>query len=517
MMKYLNIVLLLLLVPMISFAETRTIISEGSYNMGDGETPSVAESRALLNAKRTALEQAGTYVQSYSKTRNYQLTEDEVKVIASGLMQAKILDKKRTIVGDGFRFWVKIQAMVNAEKMENMAAQVKEKSIIEDYKKVQGEYEKSRKEIATLKKQLLATRNETEKKKIETMIESDERAFRANEWFEKGSIYNLNHEHDQAIEAYTNAIALNPNYLEAYERRGIAYYNKGLLQNDKLLIDRAVEDFKRIALTKPNTLAGAWAQGVIDFSRNQYANALASFNKAVSYDPESDLGYIGLGVTYASMKQFDRALEEYTRAIAAKGFWQAISYQNRAIAYVHKGQYNMAIKDLDQAIALAPNNAQFYYLRGLAYTLVKDTGKAGTDYDKACKMGSKNGCDRLLGQMAVEKILGSYFITGEDGVISQYSTRMTFEMKDGNLTARSPAFSVAGITAVYSYSDVLIKENVLTLKFRSQVGEFWSVSDMSADLSGGTTKIPVRWKQVSGNAGTIGKVSSGFLIRAERN
>jgi len=38
------------------FAETKEIIAEGAYNMGDGETPTVAESRALLPAKRTAVE-----------------------------------------------------------------------------------------------------------------------------------------------------------------------------------------------------------------------------------------------------------------------------------------------------------------------------------------------------------------------------------------------------------------------------------------------------------------------------
>lgn len=515
-MKYLSIVFLLLLIPIVSFAETRVIISEGSYNMGDGETPSVAESRALLNAKRTALEQAGTYVESYSKVKNFKLTEDEVNVIAFGLMQVTILEKNRTIVGDGLRFWVKIEAKVNPDRAEDMATRLKEKSIIEDYKKVQSEYEKSRNEIATLKKQLLATQNETEKKRIEKLIESDETAFRANEWFEKGSIYNLNYEHDQAIEAYTNAIALNPNYLEAYERRGIAYYNKGLLQNDKLLFDRAVDDFKKLALVKPNTLAGAWAQGVIDFSQNQYAKALASFNKAVSYNPESELGYIGRGVTYAAMKHFDRALEEYSRAIAAKGFWQAISYQNRAIVYINKEQYDRALQDLDQAITLAPDNAHFYYLRGLAHTLMKDTGKANADYDKACKMGSKNGCESLLGQLAGEKLLGSYYITAEDGAIGQYSMRITFEMKDGNLTASTPPLSISGINCYYTFSDVVIRDNVLTSKCKSQVQKFWSVSEMSADLTGGTTRIPIKWKLVSGNSGSIGKVTTGFLIRDER-
>ena len=76
-MKYRVAVLiaLFLFYPSSSFAETKEIISEGTYNMGDGETPTVAESRALLQAKRTAVEEAGTYVESYSKTKNSVLTE----------------------------------------------------------------------------------------------------------------------------------------------------------------------------------------------------------------------------------------------------------------------------------------------------------------------------------------------------------------------------------------------------------------------------------------------------------
>src|SRR3989338_8149258 len=72
------IIALFLFFPSHTFAEVKEIISEGTYNMGDGETPSVAESRALLQAKRLALEQAGTYVESYTKVENLQLTKDEL-------------------------------------------------------------------------------------------------------------------------------------------------------------------------------------------------------------------------------------------------------------------------------------------------------------------------------------------------------------------------------------------------------------------------------------------------------
>ena len=41
------------LLPSFSLAETKEIVADGTYNMGDGETPTVAESRALLQAQKS--------------------------------------------------------------------------------------------------------------------------------------------------------------------------------------------------------------------------------------------------------------------------------------------------------------------------------------------------------------------------------------------------------------------------------------------------------------------------------
>ena len=65
----------LIIAPSPGRAQVREIITEGIYTMGDGETPLVAESRALLQAKRKAIEHAGTYVESYSKVNKITLTK----------------------------------------------------------------------------------------------------------------------------------------------------------------------------------------------------------------------------------------------------------------------------------------------------------------------------------------------------------------------------------------------------------------------------------------------------------
>ena len=300
---------LFLLFPSQGFTQVKEIVSEGAYNMGDGETPSIAESRALLNAKRIALEQAGTYVESYTKVKNLQLTEDEIKVLASGLMEVAILDKKRTIVGDGFRFWVKIKARVNPDKIQDMAnrIKVKDKSFVDDYKKIQEAYDKSQKDIEDLKKQLAQAKGEKEKKKIEAKITDDERLFQANEWFEKGRNYSLNKDYDKAIEAYTKAIALDPNYADAYNNRGVAYWDKGQY-------DRAIEDYNKAITLDPKDAAAYNNRGVAYNDKGQHDRAIEDFNKAIALDPNNASAYNNRGFAYYTNGNMGRAISDFQKA-----------------------------------------------------------------------------------------------------------------------------------------------------------------------------------------------------------
>ena len=312
MRKYIFPILVsvLLFYPLQGFAEVKEIISEGTYNMGDGETPSVAESRALLQAKRTALEEAGTYVESYSKVKDLKLTEDEIKVLASGLMEVTILDKKRTIIGDGFNFWVKSKARVNLDKTEEMAnkIKVKDKSFVDDYKKIQEAYDKSQKEIEELKKQLAEAKSEKEKKQVEAKITDEERLFQAREWFEKGYNYDINQEYDKAILAYTSAVTLGQNLFEIYTNRGDAYKNKG-----------------------------------------QYGEAIKNYDQAIVIAMSAAATYNNRGLAYSRKGQYDRAIEDYTMAIALNQN-DAYAYFNRGQVYLVKGQYDRAIEDYNREI-----------------------------------------------------------------------------------------------------------------------------------------------------------------------
>lgn len=142
----------LLFVPAGVCAETKELVTDATYTMGDGETPAFAEAMALRKAKQTALEQAGTYVQSYSKAHNFDLTVEEIQTLAGGVLKVDVLEKKRTLVGDGLLFYVKIKALVTTDEMEELARRIKGRDIAAEYAQLKKNYEQLAQELERWKR-----------------------------------------------------------------------------------------------------------------------------------------------------------------------------------------------------------------------------------------------------------------------------------------------------------------------------------------------------------------------------
>ena len=169
--------LLLLVVPLVAHAETKILTAEATYIMGDGETPSFAEAMVLQKAKQVALEQAGTYVESYTKVQNLDLTTEEIQTIAGGILQVEVLDKKRSLVGDGLHLYVKIQATVTTDKMEELAQRIKGKNVAEEYKKLKQDYASLTEEIESIKQLLGKSTPGPERDAALARIQAKEQSF----------------------------------------------------------------------------------------------------------------------------------------------------------------------------------------------------------------------------------------------------------------------------------------------------------------------------------------------------
>lgn len=84
-------VALLMIFQAVGFAATGTFSANGEYLMSDYDTPEIAEEIALDFAKQSAAEQAGVYLESYSRSVNFELEADEIKTVASS--KVEVLEK----------------------------------------------------------------------------------------------------------------------------------------------------------------------------------------------------------------------------------------------------------------------------------------------------------------------------------------------------------------------------------------------------------------------------------------
>lgn len=133
-------------------ADTKIIITKATYVMGDGETPSFAEDLVLRKAKQAALEQAGTYVESYSKVQNFDLTKDEIQTLTGGIINVEVLSKGRSVIGDGIQFSIEIRASVVTDNLEALANRIRSKTnISRHYIYLQEQYARLKQELDDLK------------------------------------------------------------------------------------------------------------------------------------------------------------------------------------------------------------------------------------------------------------------------------------------------------------------------------------------------------------------------------
>lgn len=80
--------------------------------------------------------------------------------------------------------------------------------------------------------------------------------------------------------------------------------------------------------------------------------------------------------------------EPSSQKFYSEGSASAHSYRIRGRTYYRKGQFDLAIKEYNQALALNPNSTYLYNDRGLAYSAVGKLNEAIADYTQAIRLYS---------------------------------------------------------------------------------------------------------------------------------
>ena len=108
------IVLLLLIVAYPinqAVAGTKTFIKEYTFQAGDEDSKNSSRVIALREVKRLLLEELGTYLESTTEVRNFQLTKDQIVTLSAGIVQTQLIEEK----WDGKIYWLKAKISADAD------------------------------------------------------------------------------------------------------------------------------------------------------------------------------------------------------------------------------------------------------------------------------------------------------------------------------------------------------------------------------------------------------------------
>ncbi len=230
----------------------------------------------------------------------------------------------------------------------------------------------------------------------------------AQEWYEKGYVFQEDGNLDEAIRCYSQATEIRKDFAEAYNNRGVLYRakgdldkaiidfnlalqfkpnsaeiysNRGITYGDQKILDKAIADFDTALVINPNFHVAYSNRGLARRINGDFDGAIADLDKALLLKPDDADSYYNRGNVFRYKGNREEAIKDFTRAIRFRRKFPD-AYLNRGNLRSEKGDLKRAIADFDKAIILRPNNAGTYFNRASAHRAKKDFESAISDYTR---------------------------------------------------------------------------------------------------------------------------------------
>lgn len=235
----------------------------------------------------------------------------------------------------------------------------------------------------------------------------------------------------QAIQQLTQAIALDPNYVQAYTNRANAYvemgqaalaladydkaidllpsqalpfYNKARLLERLGQADAAVQHYTWTIARNPRLPEAYINRGNLYYNAKMYEQAQADQEMALTLNPRSLEAHINLANVYEARFRRKQAFETLTAAL--KLYPQsAMAWYNRANLYSNDGEIEKAYADYSAAIQADPTLAAAWHNRGRTQGILGRWEAAVADYTEALRLNPQLGVSYFMRANAL-KVLG---------------------------------------------------------------------------------------------------------------
>ncbi|MGA1863689.1 MAG: tetratricopeptide repeat protein [bacterium] len=210
-----------------------------------------------------------------------------------------------------------------------------------------------------------------------------------------GNDYFDQHDWQQAVVKYKDAVGINPKIAVYHANMGAAYremeeWDKAEEEYKKAidLESRKVGYFKKSGDSKKGDYFNGL--GNIYFGRKEYRKAIENYKKALRVTPEMAVCHSNIALAYRNLKEWDKAEKEYNRAIELEP--ENGGYFN-SLGNMHFGrkEFRKAIENYEKAIKIKPEVSVYHLNLGDSYSELKEWDKAEEGYTRAIELEPKNG------------------------------------------------------------------------------------------------------------------------------
>jgi protein O-mannosyl-transferase len=199
----------------------------------------------------------------------------------------------------------------------------------------------------------------------------------------------------QQVGTWKNSETLWANSIQKYPRQFyLPYYGRGKYLVDEKRDEEAFNDLQLMADLIEN--GGVTANKVIKSSgfniyggllgkRKEYEKAIKYLNQAIETDPKLPEAYLNRGITYASMKQPDKASPDFEKAFQLDSLSEEI-HKNRASFLKESKQFDKAINAYNMLLSKFTSQAEYYFSRGFSKYNLQNYTEAIKDFEEAIRL-----------------------------------------------------------------------------------------------------------------------------------
>jgi choline-sulfatase len=183
-----------------------------------------------------------------------------------------------------------------------------------------------------------------------------------------------------AADEFQRCLQLNPNFDNAMTGMARALVKLDRAEDARIWLNKALQ-------INPHNYRALYEVGLLDAKTDPDA-ALASYQKAISIQPNFSPGQRDTGMALFQQKDYVGAAMHLEKAIAL-GLEEARLHNFLGICYSQTDRNANAVREYQHAIALDPNLAEAHLNLALAYQRLGEAVPSKTEYDAACKLETK--------------------------------------------------------------------------------------------------------------------------------